>query len=81
MVKDAVPLVWLALLTSGAHSTLSCYFQGNKVKLVMKFEGRQLQHKDQGKEVLLVSVVLASSTGRGGGSMTGDCGTRDLSPN
>lgn len=28
--------------------------QGNKVKLVMKFEGRELMFKDQGKDVLLV---------------------------
>ena len=28
--------------------------QGNKVKLVMKFEGRELQFKDQGKQLLMV---------------------------
>ncbi len=28
--------------------------QGNKVKLVMKFEGRELQFKEQGKQVMLV---------------------------
>lgn len=32
-----------------------CDVQGNKVKLVMKFEGRELMFKEQGKEVLLVS--------------------------
>jgi translation initiation factor IF-3 len=29
--------------------------QGNKVKVLMKFEGRELQFKLQGKEMLLVS--------------------------
>jgi len=30
--------------------------QGNKVKVMMKFEGRELQYKEQGKEMLLVRV-------------------------
>lgn len=31
--------------------------QGNRVKVMMKFEGRELQFKEQGKEVLLVSAI------------------------
>lgn len=38
-------------------SSIKFLEKGNKVKLVMKFEGRQLQFKEQGKEVLLVSVT------------------------
>lgn len=34
-------------------STAKFLEKGNKVKLVMKFEGRELQFKDQGKEVLV----------------------------
>jgi hypothetical protein len=64
--------------------------QGNKVKLVMKFEGRELQFKDQGKEVLLVGVG-AQGWGRSSRSVVvvmmgvrvlwgwGDGGVRQLS--
>ena len=34
--------------------------QNNRVKVMMKFEGRELQFKEQGKEVLLVSGKAAA---------------------
>ena len=39
---------------------LCAVLQGDRVKIVMKFEGRELQFKETGKEVLL---VRASSRG------------------
>lgn len=52
--------------------------KGNKVKLTMKFEGRELQYKDQGKEVLLKFIQSLHDVGRVEGPLNFKTGTYNV---
>eukprot|EP00197_Chlamydomonas_leiostraca_P008886 CAMPEP_0202868492 /NCGR_PEP_ID=MMETSP1391-20130828/10908_1 /ASSEMBLY_ACC=CAM_ASM_000867 /TAXON_ID=1034604 /ORGANISM="Chlamydomonas leiostraca, Strain SAG 11-49" /LENGTH=360 /DNA_ID=CAMNT_0049548671 /DNA_START=99 /DNA_END=1177 /DNA_ORIENTATION=+ len=56
-------------------SALKFLQKGNKVKIVMKFEGRELQFKDQGKEVLLKFIEDVGEVGRVDGPLNFKTGT------
>jgi hypothetical protein len=58
------PFNFIALVLN-SWACVCVVLQGNKVKLSMRFEGRQLQFKEQGKTVMLVRVC--------GGGMGCDC--------
>lgn len=52
--------------------------KGNKVKLTMKFEGRELQFKDQGKEVLLKFIESLKDVGKVEGPLNFKTGTYNI---
>ncbi|KAF5836842.1 translation initiation factor IF-3, C-terminal domain-containing protein [Dunaliella salina] len=51
-------------LNTKLKSALKFLAKGNKVKVLMKFEGRELQYKDQGKEMLLRFIDEVGEAGK-----------------
>jgi len=51
-------------LNTKLKSALKFLAKGNKVKVLMKFEGRELQYKDQGKEMLLRFIDDVGEAGK-----------------